>query len=53
MAVSRDVTAGEAGAGADRVRDLIARAQAARGDAQLEQAVSAYREFAEAEPFWR
>lgn len=53
MAVSLDMTAVQAGAGADLARDLIARSHAARGDEQLDGAVAAYREFAEAEPFWR
>jgi len=53
MAVSRDMTAGHAGDGPDRARELIEQAQAARGEARLEEAVAAYRAFTEAEPFWR
>jgi hypothetical protein len=42
-----------AGEGAERARDLIAAAQDSRGHERLEEAVAAYRDFVEADPFWR
>lgn len=53
MTVSREMTAGLQGEIADRARDLIARAQDARADERLDEAVAAYRDFADIEPFWR
>lgn len=53
MAVSQGITAGMTGEAADRVRDLIVAAQDARGGERLKEAVAAYHDFVEADPFWR